>query len=116
MRILDTGVSTARARGYTEDEFMELLGPMHWDTLAKSKYAPSAVLATLAERGKSQAQDRCVWLMYLGCEPPHRTEAGGFIGCLDYPPQIWILIDSETGGVVYTVRYTGQDARFRIDE
>jgi hypothetical protein len=116
MRILDTGVSTALARGYAEDEFMELLGPMHWGTLAQSKFVPSAVLGTLVERGKSQAQDRCVWLVYLGCEPPHHTEAGGFTGCLDRPPQIWILIDSETGGVVHTVRYTGRDARMRINE
>jgi hypothetical protein len=109
-------MSKARAYGYNPGSmFVELEGPMHWQSLASSSQA-GALHHEILEQWKSDLIDHCLWSFYLGCEPPHATKDGGFEGCLDYPPEFWVLIDSASGKILHSVRQTGHDARQHIDD
>ncbi len=113
---LDAGMSKARAYGYNPGAmFVELKGPMHWQSLASSSQA-GALHHEILEQWKSDLIDHCLWSFFLGCEPAHTTKDGGFEGCLDYPPELWVLIDSASGKILHSVRRTGYDARQHIDD
>jgi len=114
--VVALGVSMARGYGYeTETMFMELEGPMQWETLIAKSYT-AEIHPSQIKKWKDALAGRCLWSIYFGCEPAHRTSDGGFSGCIDYPPELWLLIDSESGKVLHSLRYTGTDARARIDE
>jgi hypothetical protein len=115
--ISDVAMSVARSYGYkTEKMFMEFLGPMHWETLATSKSQAANLHVSQIREWKHELANRCLWSVYFGCEPNHVTIGGSYEGCIDYPPDLWLLIDSETGKILHSFRYTGTDARPRIDE
>jgi hypothetical protein len=114
-KIINTGISNARRDGYDTDAmYLELKGPMHWQSLKTADLEPFKVdrhLLSMVEKWKGDLIDRCVWSVYFGCEPDHETRDGGFEGCIDYPRQIWMLIDSENGAVLHTCRQRRQSDR-----
>jgi hypothetical protein len=90
-QILEFAMSTAHGYRYKTDEiFMELEGPMHWQTLASSK-SEAVTLHPQIKQWKDELAKRCLWSIYFGCEPAHETSDGRFFeGCLDYPPELWL--------------------------
>jgi hypothetical protein len=94
-QVLESATSEARRFGYAINTmFMEFEGPMQW---------------------KKQLAGRCLWIVYFGCEPPHASDQG-YEGCIDYLPELWLLFDSGSGKILHSARYTGRDARLRIDK
>lgn len=116
-QILDIAVSTARGYGYkTATMFTQFEGPMHWQTLANSKSEAAELHSSQIKQWKNELAGRCLWSIYFGCEPAHQTSDGGFEGCIDYPRELWLLIDSGSGKILHSFRYTGTDALPRIDQ
>ena len=116
-QIMDIAMSTARGSGLKTDAmFMEFQGPMHWQTLINSKSVAVDLHPSQVQQWKHELADRCLWSIYFGCEPAHETNHRGFEGCIDYPPELWLLIDSESGKTLHSFRYTGTSARPRIDQ
>jgi hypothetical protein len=116
-QILDIAMATARGYGYKTDAmFMEFEGPMHWHTFMNSNSRAADLHPSQIKQWKNELVDRCLWSIYFGCEPGHPTSDGGFEGCIDYPPELWLLIDSGSGKTLHTFRYTGTSARPRIDQ
>jgi hypothetical protein len=114
-KALEAGTAAAQKYGYkTETMYMEFEGPTTWEVLTladPAKLHPKAVQAW-----KNELAYRCFWSLYFSdCEPIHVARGGGFWGCLDYPPDIWLLLDGETGKVLHTVRQTGKESGDRID-
>jgi hypothetical protein len=114
--ILALANSTADHLEYDRDKmFLELQGPMRWETLAASHSDAVRLHPEVLAQWKDELADQCLWSVYFGCEPPHRDSIGGFGGCIDYPPDVWLLIDNETGRIIHTVRQTGNEWGYRID-
>ena len=113
---LAVGIATARSYGYEASVmFGEMRGPMSWETLARIDdligIKGNPQFRSAVARWNKDLSGRCLWSFYLGCEPAHATSQGGFAGCIDYPPQIWMLIDSKDGKVLRTCRQLRQSDR-----
>ena len=116
-KALKLGTAAARKYGYkTDTMYMQFEGPTTWEVLTRSDSLPAELHPKAVQKLKEELAYRCLWSVYFSvCEPAHHTKDAGFVGCLDYPAEIWLLLDGETGKVLHFVRQTGQAWGDRID-